>query len=311
MGRDAILVIGGTGFLGQALCRTLLARGRAVKVIARRRLARLTEDPRLEFYASPLDSEPILVKLLPRCDTVYYLAADTTPGTSARSPGAEAERNLSPALRFLDVLQAYRHIRLVYVSSGGTVYGNPSVTPVDEGQPLAPVSFHGAGKVAIEAFLRVYSHCYTGAVSVLRPSNIYGPGQAYRDNFGLIRKLLEHQLRDMPITIWGDGSYVRDYLYIDDCIEACIRASEANADTGYKTYNVGCGQGYAINTVCDLVEEVTGRPLRRLYRQSRTSDVKRIVLDSSCIREELDWSPVTSLKEGIGYTWEWLKTHEN
>lgn len=309
MAGNAALVIGGTGFLGQALCGALLSCGRPVHVIARRRVP-LPEHPNLSFHASPLDSGTSLAAVLPRCDDIFFLAADTTPATSARDPAIEADRNLSPALRFLDTLQRFPHARLIYVSSGGTVYGNPQETPAAEDQPLSPVSFHGAGKVAMEAFVHAYSRYYGAPVRVLRPSNVYGSGQSYRNNFGLIRKLLEHQLRRIPVDIWGDGSQVRDYLYIDDCIDACMKAASLTAD-GFRVYNVGAGEGHSVNEVCSMVEAVTGRPLKRHYRDGRASDVKRIVLDSSRIREELGWRPATALKEGIARTWEWLQTLKN
>ena len=309
MPEKAALVVGGTGFLGHALCGALLSCGRLVRVIARRCVP-LSTHPNLVYHASPLDSTPTLSAVLPLCDVVFFLAADTTPATSARHPAIEADLNLSPALRFLDMLQKFPRARLIYISSGGTVYGNPPAMPTSEEQPLWPVSFHGAGKVAMEAFLHAYCQYYGTPVRVLRPSNVYGPGQSYRNNFGLIRKLLEHQLRNMPVQIWGNGSQVRDYLYIDDCIDACIKAANLTSE-GFRVYNVGVGEGHSVNQVCDLVEAVTGKSMERLYRRGRRSDVNHILIDSTRIRNELDWNPTVGLEDGITQTWRWLQRQHN
>ena len=151
-------------------------------------------------------------------------------------------------------------VRLLYVSSGGTLYGNPSVIPVPEDQPLWPVSYHGVGKVAVEAFLRVYGGNHGGRVCVLRPSNVYGPGQILREGFGVIRTMLEHAYHGEPMTFWGDGEAIRDFLYVDDFVEACCRTIDSRAPLG--VYNVGAGVGHSLNSLRAIMERVTGRELR-------------------------------------------------
>jgi UDP-glucose 4-epimerase len=220
----------------------------------------------------------------------------------------ETELNIMPTLRFLDLMQEYDDIHLVFLSSGGTVYGNPTTTPVKESCPLTPISYHGAGKVEIEAFLQSYSSRLARPVTILRPSNLYGPGQPYRQGFGLIRTMLEHLRRDIPIEIWGDGEVVRDYIYIEDFMKVC-RGFITRQDTinTADIFNVGSGKGYSINELCNIIASVTGKEIQRIYCPSRTIDVRAVILDCSKLGSRLGWQPDTDIMCGMSLTWQWLQ----
>lgn len=302
------LLIGGTGFVGQALAPRLARAGHRVHLVARRPVP-VGFGGEIVLHTSPLDNAKLLHTLLPACRTVYYLASDSTPGTSASEPMWESELNLGPALRFLDILQKYDRAHLVFISSGGTVYGNPRSLPVGEDHPLSPLSYHGAGKIAVEAFLQAYCRQFGRSVTVLRPSNFYGPGQPYRKGFGIVRGILEHLRRDLPVEIWGDGENVRDFLYIEDFVDACMRLAEKGREKGaVDVFNVGYGRGVSINDLCGLVESVTGMRIRREYRAGRAIDVRSVVLDYSRLHRATGWAPATDLETGLARTWEWLKT---
>lgn len=302
------LLIGGTGFVGQALAPRLTEAGHRVHLVARRPVP-MAFDGKAVLHTSPLDNAKLLHTLLPECQTVFYLASDSTPGTSASEPLWEAELNLIPALRFLDILQKYDHVHLIFISSGGTVYGNPRYLPVDEDHPLSPLSYHGAGKIATEAFLQAYCRQYGRNVTILRPSNFYGPGQPYRKGFGIVRGILEHMRRDLPVEIWGDGENVRDFLYIEDFVDACLRLSEkGRKKKSIDIFNVGYGKGFSINQLCGLVESATGRRIRTEYRPGRSIDVRSVVLDYSKLNQYTGWKPATDLETGLTRTWDWLKT---
>ena len=302
------LLIGGTGFVGQALAPRLTAAGHRVHLVARRPVP-MQFGGRAVLHTSPLDNAKLLHTLLPECRTVFYLASDSTPGTSASEPMWESELNLGPALRFLDILQKYDHAHLFFISSGGTVYGNPRTLPVDETHPLSPLSYHGAGKIAMEAFLQAYCRQFGRGVTILRPSNFYGPGQPYRKGFGIVRGMLEHLRRDRPVEIWGDGENIRDFIYIEDFVDACVRLVErGQAARTIDVFNVGYGSGVSINRLCDLVESVTGGRIRKEYRAGRSIDVRSVVLDCSKLNRHAGWKPATDLETGLARTWEWLKT---
>jgi len=300
MSRNGVLLLGGCGFIGTALTRRLVADGRRVHVIARKPF--LSENHGAHFHCSGIDDADLLQKLQAECDTVIHLASSTTPGISARTPVMELE-NLAPTLRLMEVLQAWPKTHLIFLSSGGTVYGNPSINPVSEDAPLTPLSYHGAGKVAIEGFLRALQ-TFGHKVTVLRPSNTYGPGQTFNHGFGLIRAVLQHALCGTTLEIWGDGESVRDFVYVEDVVAAIALAADA---PGGGTYNVGSGKGHTLNEVSAVARRICGQTLHTEFRPSRGIDVREVILDISKIYSAFGWVPAVGLEEGIAHTWDWLK----
>jgi len=281
--RDDVLLLGGAGFIGSALARRLHDEKRTVHILGRQQEAQLEQ-------------------VLPQCGTVVHLACSTTPGVSAASPGLELG-NLALTLRLLDSLKNQPQTHLIFFSSGGTVYGNPQSLPVTEDSAIAPLSNHGASKASQELFcgaLRARGH----AVTILRPSNAYGPGQTVKSGFGLVRTVLEHARLGTEMEIWGDGESVRDFIHVDDVAEACARLVSLPEDSG--TYNLGSGKGHSVNEVLRIVESVGGREVKKTYRPARTVDVRNIVLDISRLETRLSWAPCIPLEEGVHGSWQWL-----
>jgi len=295
-----ILLLGGGGFIGQALASRLVTAGHAVTILARH----LPEQtlPGTTWRQGALEDVSLLMKLLPRSSAVFHLATTSTPGSYRDEPAREVQENLFPLLRLLEVMATYPELPLIYLSSGGAIYGNPSTLPVPETHPATPLSYHAAGKAAAEHFLGVFARAGR-IVTILRPSNAYGPGQPFKQGFGVVRALLENIKRDAPMEIWGDGETVRDYLFIDDLSQACLRALE-NPTTG--TFNLGSGVGHSLNEICRLAQEITGERLNIHYRPARGVDVKAVVLDSTAFRQRFDWQPRVTLEQGISRTWRWL-----
>jgi len=300
-----ILILGGNGFLGRALSQRLIGQNRKIHRLLR------TPSTSLglldNIHLGSLDDRAVVAGLLQVCDTVFHLASATTPGSSAHQPSLEAELNLLPTLRFLDVMQDFPGRRLIFVSSGGTLYGNPEIEVVPETYPTTALSYHGAGKIALESFLVTFSRLTRTRLTVLRPSNLYGPGQPLKSGFGLVRTMLEHLRQGKTMEIWGDGETVRDFLYIDDMVEVCCRVL-AKGDADGEAFNVGAGTGHSINQLRQLTEQITGRALEVAYQPHRQVDVNRIVLDCSKIRSKLGWSPTVPLAEGLARTWQWLQS---
>ena len=283
MRRDGVLLLGGAGFIGSALSKRLQRENRPVHILGRQQEAELEH-------------------VLPQYGTVVHLACSTTPGVSASNPSLELG-NLALTLRLLDLLKSRPDTHLIFFSSGGTVYGNPQNLPVTEDSPLAPLSHHGASKASQEFFcgaLRARGH----AVTVLRPSNAYGPGQMIKSGFGLVRTVLEHARLGTEMEIWGDGESVRDFIHVDDVAEACARLVSLPEDSG--TYNLGSGKGHSVNEVLRVAESASGRVVKRVYRPVRTVDVRDIVLDISLLKTRLSWDPQITLEEGVKRSWEWL-----
>ena len=302
MNGDGILLLGGTGFLGIALARRLAQEGCDVCVVGRRKVHLAL--PGVKTRQASLDDVGVLRELLPHYRVVVHLASTTTPGDSVHSPVKEVMENVVPALRLLELLTEYQPIKLIYVSSGGTLYGNPLLLPVSEDKPLLPLSNHGVSKMAVEGFLRVYSRQRNEKVIVLRPANIYGPGQILKEGFGVIRTMLEHIRQGTAMEFWGDGETVRDFLFIEDWVEACWRLLGRDMPDG--VYNVGVGDGYSLNSLRAVAERVTGRDLRVRWMPARAVDVRGVVLDSTRLREITGWAPKFSLEKGIQSVWAWL-----
>ncbi len=307
MNNQEVLLVGGMGFVGCRLQTPLLETGYRVHVIDRKKPDN-KESARIKFHASLLSDESVLRNVLNNCSTVFYLASDSVPTTTVRQPSREGELNLQSFLKFLDVFQDYSNVHLVYLSSGGTMYGNPETVPVSETHPVAPISYHGAGKAAIEAFLHVISNQCDNRVTILRPSNLYGPYQPYARGFGIIRSMMEKLKLNQPMEIWGDGEVIRDYLYIDDFVSACLACNQLQGHSKrIRIFNVSSGLRLSINQLCHEIEGVTGRRLQKVYLPGRAVDVKSVILDNSRIKQELGWQPVVGIHEGLKRMWEWLK----
>lgn len=299
-----ILVIGGAGYMGRAITHRLRKHGHEVGILVRN--TSLVGMPDVPIYTGGLENVQLLDEILSTFDSVVHAASGTNPGSSAKAPSLEAELNLAPTLRFLEVLAKYPHLHLVYISSGGTVYGNSSSNLVSEDTLLKPRSFYGAGKAATEIFLNSLKSQYRGRITVLRPSNLFGPDQPYYPGFGIIRTMLQHVKQNSTMSIWGDGTTVRDYLYIDDMVTACVLALERGDSSG--TFNVGSGVGHSLNDLKTLIELASGRTLSVCYEPGRQIDVSRVVLDVSRIRDAFGWAPQVTLEEGVRRTWEWFNT---
>jgi UDP-glucose 4-epimerase len=282
--RDSVLLLGGTGFIGSALAARLKHEKKSFHVIGRNDTERLEE-------------------VLPLCGTVVHLACATTPTSSASHPDLERD-NVALTSRLLALVHRQPNTHVIFFSSGGTVYGDPRRLPVTEDSPFAPLSNHGLGKASQEASCEA-ERAQGRAITVLRPSNAYGPGQGLKSGFGLVRTMLQHALVGSPVEIWGDGENIRDFIYIDDVVEACTRFIALPEDSG--TYNLGTGVGFSVNDVMRQVQAATGEPLKAIYRPARGIDVRGVVLDTQRLRARLGWAPDVALADGLARTWKWLK----
>ncbi|TKB26464.1 NAD-dependent epimerase/dehydratase family protein [Desulfopila sp. IMCC35006] len=308
MTAQGILLLGGAGFVGRALTARLKALNKEYYILGRGVRGGLAK-PSEEHHIASLDNTQVLKVLLPRCRVVVHLASDTTPGVSALQPAFEAMSNLLPSLRFLEILQGYSHISLVYVSTGGAIYGDSHAEKISEDTHSAPLSYYGAGKAAFEKFIHAYTKQTGNGAIILRPSNFYGPGQPYRPGFGIIPTIFHHLSARKTMEVWGDGETVRDYLYLEDFLDCCIRViDQFNVNDRAAIYNVGSGEGRSLNTLFSMIESISGNRVERKYRPTRAVDVNRVVLDSSRIQNDYSWKPKTDLYSGLSKAWTWYQT---
>lgn len=290
-----VLVTGGGGFIGGHLIGGLLATGAEVGnldfIAGRHSHARLTH-----WSGSFLDRS-LLREALVDVEIVYHLAATNFPRESNQDPRRDAEENLVGSLGLFDMAVAAGVRRIVFCSSGGTVYGPTDLVPIAEDHPTNPISAYGIAKLGIEKYLRLYM-AQTGMGSIsLRLSNPYGPHQNIRKAQGVLTTFCHRALLDEPIDIWGDGSVERDFIHIDDVTRAMLLAG-ASKLSGTEI-NIGSGVGTSLVTLIAEIEAALGRPVRRRHLESRAFDVPRNHLDISRAASALGWYPRTSLREGI------------
>jgi UDP-glucose 4-epimerase len=296
-----VLVIGGNGFIGSRLVRALRARGDAVVVLDRFGPRADVDWSGVDYRTGDFHDASLLRQVLPGVDTVYHLASSTVPSTADADPVSDIQGNLVGTLSLLAVMRELGLRRICYFSSGGTVYGNPSVVPVPEDHPLRPISSYGIVKVALEQYLAMFERQGWLDPVIIRPSNPYGPGQAAGGIQGAIAVFLGKALTGEGVQIWGDGEIVRDYIYIDDLVDLALRA----VDSGRKaTFNAGSGSGITLNVLCECIRKVTGKELPIQYQPGRAFDVRSIVLDVARACEDLGWSPHVQIHDGISRTWQ-------
>ncbi|MBC3465567.1 NAD-dependent epimerase/dehydratase family protein [Pseudomonas sp. RW10S2] len=297
-----VLVLGGHGFIGANASRALLEAGHEVVTYARRSNGRV---PGTRWIEADFNDAVALSAALEGIDAVVHSISATVPSSSALDPMADINQNLIATVTLLQAMQRSGTRKLVFLSSGGTVYGNPQYTPVTEQHALDPISNYGAVKVAIEKFIGVARAAWGLQAVILRPSNPFGVLQDISKGQGFISTVLGNLLEQKTTQIFGDGSVVRDYVYVTDLARLVVRAVEAQVDG---VFNAGSGCGHSINQVIDAVQNITGRsvPVHRL--PARGFDVREIVLDCTAAGEAFDWKPVISLERGIAMQYAWLKT---
>lgn len=300
---NTVLILGASGFIGRNLAEAMARDGH--QVIAATRAPAGYAHPAIRNVVAPFDNADQFAPLLLRSHAVIHAASSSTPGSSAAQP--QLDGNLRTTLALIEALQGQPGTRLLYLSSGGTLYGDRD-RAAREDDPLRPRSYHGAGKAAAEHFIHAWAMQYDGVAMVLRPSNVYGRGQLPRQGFGIIPTAFDCVLRDAPITVWGDGETVRDYLHVDDLVSLCSLALAQGAQSGVHVYNASRDDGITLNGLLDAVDTTTGRQLRRLYQPARRVDVGRIVPDNTAARTTFDWCPRISLEQGLADTWHWFTT---
>ena len=294
------LVIGGNGFLGCSLVDRLGRHVDQIRVLDRHAPREDFDWTGIEYLSGSLDDAGLLDQAMTGADIVFHLASSTVPSTANADPAHDVRSNLLGALDLVTAMQRGGVRRIVFFSSGGTVYGDPLRLPVDENHPLNPISSYGIVKVAIESFLRMYQHLGIIDPLILRPSNPYGPRQSVSGMQGAIASFLGRAQEGRTLSIWGDGTVVRDYIYIDDLMSLTIEAAFSDF---CGVLNAGSGEGCSLNQLCGLIRSVTGCELPVDYLPGRAFDVKQIVLDMSAARTRFHWSPRVPLAEGLSRTW--------
>lgn len=300
------LVLGGNGFIGSHLVDRLLAEDHSVRVFDKYPERYRKPLPEVDYRFGDFGNRGLLAEALQGIDIVFHLISTSLPKTSNDDPAYDVQSNVIETLFLLEKCLEFGIKKVVYISSGGTVYGRPLSLPVLEDAPHEPECSYGITKLTIEKYLALYRQLHGLEYVVVRPSNPYGSRQNPHGIQGAIPVFLGKVANGEPVEIWGDGEVVRDYLYIDDLVDGICRA--AFTASPERVFNIGSGEGVSLNRLVAIIREVTGREVPVNYSPSRSFDVPAIYLDISRAQKQLGWQPVTPLREGIRSTWEFISS---
>ena len=305
-----ILVLGGSGFLGGHLIDGLLADGHCVTSVdvAKERYRQTPSE--VNFIEADFGNRGDLANAFGamQYDVVVHLVSTTLPLTSNMDPLFDISTNLIESVALLDLCIKYKIKKFVYFSSGGTVYGSTVVSPISEDHPTLPICSYGIVKLAFEKYIQMYHHLYGMDYSILRISNPYGPRQDPSKMQGAVGVFIHKILKNQKITIWGDGSVIRDYIYVGDVIEAALLAIQVKESF---LVNIRSGVALTLTQLIKSIESVLGVSAYVEYQEARLFDTQRMVLDCNLAKSKLGWSPKTNLEEGIKTTSKWLLEYKN
>lgn len=297
----SILVLGAAGFIGTNLCLKLIAEGNNVVCFDRKEadMNRLASDKSVLKYGNFADfaNDEFADDVLRGVDIVYHLISTTCPTNSNVDVAAEFSDNVIPTIKLLDACVRNSVKRIVFLSSGGTVYGKDHTGIVKEEDDANPVSSYGIQKIAIEKVLYLYKEIHNLDYRIVRLANPYGPYQRPNGVQGVVSTFTHKAINDEPIIIYGDGSVVRDYIYIDDAVNGIIKIASDEAKD--RLYNLGSGTGLSVNDVCETLEKVTGKKLDITKTPGRKADVPVNILNIERFEKEFGKQNLKPLEEGI------------
>jgi UDP-glucose 4-epimerase len=299
------LVLGGNGFIGSHLVDKLISLGHEVRVFDKYEEHYRPPVASVDYRFGDFGNRSLLTASLDKMDFVFHLISTSLPKTSNDDPVFDVQSNVEETLNLLQQCVANKIKKVVFPSSGGTVYGLPVSLPIHEDCPTDPICSYGITKLTIEKYLALFHYLHGLDYVIVRPSNPYGSRQNPAGIQGVISVFLGKIVKNEPIEIWGDGEVVRDYIFIDDFVDGLCKAAFTN--TSARIFNLGSGEGHSLNDVLAAIRNVVGRNIDVAYRAKRSFDVPKVVLDISRAKKQLEWMPVTPLENGIRKTYDFVK----
>lgn len=303
-----IVLFGGGGFIGSTIADRLLLDGHELRIFERPRIPpyrKFSESEKVEWVTGDMSSIHDVDNAVSSMDVVMHLVSTTLPKSSNDDPVYDVQSNVLATLQMLNAMVAHKVGKIIFISSGGTIYGNPQYLPIDEKHPTNPLVSYGITKLTIEKYLQMYSHLYGIKAVTLRVANPYGERQRIETAQGAIGVFLHRALSGLPIEIWGDGSVTRDYIHVSDVADAFVKAVEYQGDCN--CFNVSSGSGASLNELVKMLENVLDKHIDVSYKSARPFDVPVSILSNDLARKELNWIPKVQMHEGIARTSEWVR----
>ncbi len=303
-----ILVTGGAGFIGSHVVDLFVSEGYDVVVVDDLSTGRQSNlNPAAKFYRMDI-RDPKLVEVFEkeRPDYVSHHAAQMDVRRSVVEPLFDADVNILGSINLIEAARKTGVKRIVYISSGGTAYGEPQYLPCDENHPVLPICQYGVSKHTVEHYLFLYHQNYGLNYTVLRYPNVYGPRQDPHGEAGVVAIFVGKMLAGEQVTITGDGEQQRDFVFVGDC----ARGNLLGLDAPVGIYNLGYGVGTSINQIFDALKVITDYPNEAIHGPAKVGETRFIYLDASKAKKMLGWAPTVTLEEGLQKTVDYQKVAE-
>jgi UDP-glucose 4-epimerase len=303
------IIFGGNGFIGSHLAERLVEKGYSVTVFDRFKsgMGNISgiEDKIEVIFGDFLNTDDVGEALKGK-DLLFHFISTTNPATSVENPIYDIESNIAGSVQLLQAAVKAGIQKVIFSSSGGTIYGKTQDYPTPESVPLNPVNPYAISKLAIERYLQYFQQSFGLEYQSLRYSNPYGERQNPYAKQGVIPIFLNKIKNGERPVIYGDGSAIRDYIYVKDAIDATIAVLESK--THERVFNIGSGQETSLTQLIEILSEVTGKECIPEYKDDGGRYLSKFVLDISRVTHETGWVPKTSIYEGISKTWTWINS---
>ncbi|RVD20674.1 NAD-dependent epimerase/dehydratase family protein [Mesorhizobium sp. M4B.F.Ca.ET.017.02.2.1] len=287
-------IFGGTGFIGRNLTDHLNAADMQYQVFSRREALGVGARTKLIDFERP----ETYVKYLKDLKSVVLLVSASVPSTFANDIASEVRRNVVPYSQFLQAARVSGIQHIVYISSGGAVYGPPHSSTISEDHPTNPISPYGCGKLMVEEMIRTTSTEGRWTYTIIRASNPIGRYQSSEKGQGLVARALDAAISNGVLEIWGDGTSLRDYVDVRDLCEVIVRSIKVDAARN-QIYNVGMGEVYSVREIVDLCSSISGINIRTKYVKEKSFLVKDVILKIDKVRRQLGWMPKFDIRSSI------------
>ena len=284
----------GYGFLGRLLFKNLNQKY-PVKVLSNN----ISDNPDKQFYLRDFNTIDASDSSFDGVEQIIHTIHTTVPATSMLDLRGDIANNIFPTINLLNIMQQRNIKKLIYISSGGAVYGNPKKQTIDESHPTDPLSGYGISKLAIEKYIQLYHKKSGIEYIILRPSNLFGPNQNLYKPQGIVGHLLNALNNMEEIDIWGNGEGKKDYLHVYDLVNAISLCLNHFDSVKNEAYNVASGFHYSVNEIIDVIEAAYNREIQKQYTQPRAFDVQNVLLDGTKLKQKLPFRPETTIEEFI------------
>jgi len=292
--KKRIVVTGAGGFIGSSLVERLVALG-CYNIVAIDRNA--TNFEKIKNITTNFSDEKKMRKIIQKDDIVIHFACSSNPAISQQDAIKDIEENVIGSLKLLQICVEKKISKLVYISSGGVIYGNQGARKMKESGNSDPISLHGVMKLTIEKYIQAFGHLFGLNYVIVRPGNPYGRKNSNNRNQGIVDVFISKINNNENLEIWGDGKIIRDYIYIDDLIALIVET--LNPKILKEIFNAGTGVGTSINEIVDILKRVSGKNFRAKYFKKRNFDILYNVLNMDKAKGILKWKPKKNLEENI------------